>query len=77
MAELQARVDDGNAKRAPHRAALDLLIAEEQALQARVQAKVAELNAAAGDPAEWIETKRTLGVLASTRMQMRAALKAL
>lgn len=77
MAELHARIEAGNAKRAPIRAELDALIAEQQQLQARVDAKAAELNVAAGDPAEWVELKRAYGMLASTRMQMRAAAKAL
>lgn len=77
MAGLKAEIDAKNASLAPLRAELDALNAEEQALRARVAAKVAEINAARGDAAAWVELKRKLGVLASTRMQMRAALKAL
>lgn len=77
MAELQAQIEAVNAAVAPHRAELDVLLAEEQALKARIAAKVAELNAARGDGQAFLAMKKQLGMLASTRMQMREALKAL
>lgn len=77
MAEVKAAIDAGNAAVAPHRAELDALLAEEQALRQRIAAKAAEINAARGDGQAWIDLKKKYGVLAATRMQMRAALKAL
>lgn len=77
MAVLQARKDVAEAARVPHRAKLDELIAQQQAIEVEVQKEVLLMNAAMGDAQEYLDTCRTLGMLASTRMQMRAALKAL
>lgn len=78
MANLQAKVDAGRAAMRPHRAELDKLLEEQVALQAKIDAKVADTQAARGVSGEdWVALKRELGILAATRMQMRQALKSL
>jgi uncharacterized coiled-coil DUF342 family protein len=77
MAALKARIDEGNAKAKPHRDKLDALNAQQLTIQAEIDETVKVFNAARGDPKEWINLKRKYGQLASARMQLRQALKAL
>lgn len=72
MATAKARIDEIAASVAPVQADLDKLVEQEQALRAKIAAKVAERDAVRGDPQEWLALKRRYGVLASTRMQLRA-----
>jgi hypothetical protein len=78
MAELKAQIDAIDARIVPVDAEIDALLAEQQVLQQRIDAAAAKLTAARGMPAkEYLALKKRYGELASTRMQMRRAAKAL
>jgi capsule polysaccharide export protein KpsE/RkpR len=76
VAGLQALIEETRAKVAPLQAELDVLVAQEQELRQRMALKVTEISAARGGQS-WVDLKRKLGILASTRMQLRAALAAM
>ena len=75
MAANQARIDETSAQIAPLLAEREAINVQIQALQAQAGDIQGKIDALRG--ADWLEFKKSHGVLASTRMQLRAAAKAL